>query len=839
MLISYNWLKDFFEKGVLDNVSPQEICNILNNQGIEVADSKYIGKDFENVVVAEVLEREKHPNADKLSLCKVFDGTNEYQVVCGAKNVEKGIKIAFSKIGAILPGGFKIEKAKIRGVESFGMICSEKELGLAKESEGIWILPSDAPLGEEFAKFIGFDDNIFEIEITPNRGDCLSILGIAREISAGLNLKIKMPEIKNIDESEKSDSFKTSDSFKKISVEIQNNLDCKTYSASLIKNIKNSVLTPNWIKFRLIKCGLRPINFFVDITNYILLEFGQPMHVFDYKKLESESEDLKKIIIRNAKNDEKIKALNDLEYKLNENNLVIADEKNPIAIAGVIGGLDSSVDEKTEEIVFESAVFSTSTVRKTSRSLGVSTDSSYRFERGVSFEIKNIALKRAIYLLLSVFPNAEIINFINLENKIEESRIIDLSLKKANKVLGKEYSKENIFEIFDKLNFNIKNITEENFSIQVPDYRNDITQDVDLIEEIARIDNYNNIAEKPILISPYIENQKNSKWKKVNEIKDFFVKLGFYEAVNYPFVSKQKMELFSKNESENQFFKIVNPLSEGEEFMTNNRLSRLIENAILTSKRNEESIKLFELDKVYAKNTNVGKDLENNENFVLAAAIMGNQNEIYWDDKNKGKKVDFYYIKGIFESFVKNLVFNNNPNNDSLSFKNLDSMDFDFSLKNIFDSVESVGIFLDNELIGFMGKISKKAEKIFDTKKEIFVFEINLEKVFFIMENSKQKSFSALSCFPMVERDLSLIVQNGTEYKNIEDTIKEETKSLLVDLKLVDIYEGEQIEKGSKNICVRFYLQSKNETLSDDKINFFQSKILKKLEENFNIKLRV
>ncbi len=441
--------------------------------------------------------------------------------------------------------------------------------------------------------------------------------------------------------------------------------------------------------------------------------------------------------------------------------------------------------------------------------------------------------------MLSVFPNAEIINFINLENKIEESRIIDLSLKKANKVLGKEYSKENIFEIFDKLNFNIKNITEENFSIQVPDYRNDITQDVDLIEEIARIDNYNNIAEKPILISPYIENQKNSKWKKVNEIKDFFVKLGFYEAVNYPFVSKQKMELFSKNESENQFFKIVNPLSEGEEFMTNNRLSRLIENAILTSKRNEESIKLFELDKVYAKNTNVGKDLENNENFVLAAAIMGNQNEIYWDDKNKGKKVDFYYIKGIFESFVKNLVFNNNPNNDSLSFKNLDSMDFDFSLKNIFDSVESVGIFLDNELIGFMGKISKKAEKIFDTKKEIFVFEINLEKVFFIMENSKQKSFSALSCFPMVERDLSLIVQNGTEYKNIEDTIKEETKSLLVDLKLVDIYEGEQIEKGSKNICVRFYLQSKNETLSDDKINFFQSKILKKLEENFNIKLRV
>lgn len=839
MLISYNWLKDFFEKGVLDKVSPQEICNILNSQGIEVADSKYIGKDFENVVVAEVLEKEKHPNADKLSLCKVFDGTNEYQVVCGAKNVDKGIKIAFSKIGAILPGGFKIEKAKIRGVESFGMICSEKELGLAKESEGIWILPNDAPLGEEFAKFIGFDDTIFEIEITPNRGDCLSILGIAREISAGLNLKIKMPEIKNIDESKKSDSFKTSDSFKKISVEIQNNLDCKTYSASLIKNVQNSVLTPNWIKFRLIKCGLRPINFFVDITNYILLEFGQPMHVFDYKKLESESEDSKKIIIRNAKNDEKIKALNDVEYKLNESNLIIADEKNPIAIAGVIGGLDSSVDEKAEEIVFESAVFSTSTVRKTARSLGVSTDSSYRFERGVSLEIKNIAMKRAIYLLLSVFPNAEIINFINLENKIEESRIIDLSLKKANKVLGKEYSKENIFEIFDKLNFNIKNITEENFSIQVPDYRNDITQDVDLIEEIARIDNYNNIAEKPILISPYIENQKNSKWKKVNEIKDFFVKLGFYEAVNYPFVSKQKMELFSKNESENQFFKIVNPLSEGEEFMTNNRLSRLIENAILTSKRNEESIKLFELDKVYAKNTNVGKDLENNENFVLAAAIMGNQNEIYWDDKNKGKKVDFYYIKGIFESFVKNLVFNNNPNNDSLSFKNLDSMDFDFSLKNIFDSVESVGIFLDNELIGFMGKISKKAEKIFDTKKEIFVFEINLEKVFFIMENSKQKSFSALSCFPMVERDLSLIVQNGTEYKNIEDTIKEETKSLLVDLKLVDIYEGEQIEKGAKNICVRFYLQSKNETLSDDKINFFQSKILKKLEENFNIKLRV
>ena len=830
MLISYKWLKEFFEDGDLENCQPQNIADVLVSQGIEVASIKYLGDSFSNVVSAQIVDLQKHPNADKLSLCKVSDGTDEYQVICGAKNVFKGAKIAFAKIGAVLPGDFKINKAKLRDVESFGMICSEKELGLSTESEGIWILPENTELGKNIIELAELDDYIFEVEITPNRGDCLSVLGIAREIAAGLNLELKMPNISschtersegsNIDvslELNMTERVQNDRVAKDLSVEILNQKACETYSAALIDGINISA-TPLWMKTRLVKAGLRSINLVVDITNYILLELGQPMHAFDFAKIAGS-----KIVVRNANSGEKIVALNNVEYKLSEQNLVIADSEKPVAIAGVIGGLDSAVDANTKTIIFESAIFNPTSVRKTAKGLAVSTDSSYRFERGVSWEIKDFAIKRAVDILMSLSSDCKVLKSINLlspchpEQSEGSKKAINLSLEKINKVIGKKYNSDEVLAVFKKLNFEIKSTGDENFAVSVPSHRNDISEQIDLIEEIVRIDGYKNIEAKPILISPFIESKKIDKLARINEFKQYFVGLGFFEAINYSFVSKAKVEFFGNNL--NDCFKIINPLSETEEIMTPSRLLRLIDNAVFSFKRSEELIKLFEIGKCFHKKTNVSENLENNENFVLAGVLIGNQDEICWN--NETKKVDFYYTKGVLNSFLKNVGLT------GISFK---ETDLDFLDKN-----SSADVFVNGKKIGFVGKLAKKAEKFFDVKTDVFVFEINID-TFFGLNN--EKSFKPLSCFPMVERDLSLIVKKGIKYDEINLVLVEVAADLLKNIKIFDVYEGEPIENGFKDISVRLYLQSEKETLADEKINILQNKILSELDEKLDIKLR-
>jgi phenylalanyl-tRNA synthetase beta chain len=507
--------------------------------------------------------------------------------------------------------------------------------------------------------------------------------------------------------------------------------------------------------------------------------------------------------------------LNNEEYKFSEQNLLIADAIEPIAIAGVIGGLTSSVDENTKTIVFESAIFNPASVRKTAKALTLSTDSSYRFERGVSSEIKNFAMKRAVDILLSVCPDAKLLQTMDFNTQDFEKRIINLSLEKINKIIGKKYTQEEVLFVFKKLNFDVK--YDGDFFITVPSHRNDIIDSIDLIEEVARIDGYKNIEPKPIFISPFLEHKKLDKLAKANDFKQYFVGLGFFEAINYSFVSKAKVEFFGENL--NDCFRIVNPLSETEEIMTPSRILRLIDNAVFSFKRSEELIKLFEIGKCFHKKTNSPDELEQNENFVLSGVLIGNQDDVSWN--NDTKKVDFFYTKGILQSFFEKVGVKN------YSFKQTET---DFLDKN-----NSADIFLDDKKIGFVGKLSKKSEKFFDIKSEVFVFETNIDD-FFSLEN--KKSFKALSCFPIVTRDLSLIVNKGIKYEHINSELVKLCGNLLKDIKIFDVYEGEPIAKDFKNISVRLYLQSEQETLSDEKINILQTKILAELDDKLAIKLR-
>lgn len=816
MLVSYNWLKDFFFEEDLEKLNPKIIVDLLNNQGIEVASSKDLSNVYKNVVVAEVLSREKHPNADKLSVCKVFDGKEEFQVVCGAKNVKENIKVAFSKVGAILPGNFEIKKAKIRGIESNGMICSKSELALEKESDGIWILPDSANVGEGLSEYLDFNDTIFEVEITPNRGDCLSILGIAREISAFLGIKIKMP--KSLDCLELDDE--------KFSIEIKND-GVFSYSALMIENIDNTLETPLFMKTRLIKCGMHSINFLVDITNYILLELGQPMHVFDYDKISFDGTK-KTIAIRNAFDAEKILLLNGKETILSKNDLVIADSQNPIAIAGIMGGENSSSTLDTKNIVFESAIFSPKLVRKTSRRLNISSDSSYRFERGVSNSIKNFAIKRALYLLDSEVKNYKIKAYINHEfPELKKEKIISVSVEKINKLLGKTFSYDEIKNILEKLNFRIK-LQDDNLLLTIPDYRNDINYDVDIAEEIARVYGYDNISPEPLLVYP--DRNDNKFFEKIDNIKHFFKNLGFFEAINYPFISEKNINFFNKDEKTENLFKIINPLSENEHYLANTKLFKLIENAIFSFRHSETNIRLFEINKIYRKITSQKEKLSDNEDFSLSLLLTGLKHPFYWNEKGK-EKVDFFYIKGICENFLKKYDF---------SFVDIEKTSYKYVLDNFLERTSSLAVLIDNKEIGFFGKLSEKLKKFFDIsdiKDDIFILELSISSI--LNFNNKRDINYYFSNFPIVERDLSLIVENSASYKDIENIIKNETKGVLLDINLIDIYEGEKIEKGYKNLCIRFRLQSNKETLTDQKVNFFQSKILKSLEKSLSVKLRI
>ncbi len=801
MLVSLKKIREFVDF----EMSIEELDNTLTMLGLEVESIVDYNKKYTGFYVAEVTECEKHPNADKLSVCQVNFGGDTVQVVCGAPNVRKGQKVVFGTIGAVVPnGGFKLEKRKIRDVVSFGMICSQVELDLGEESSGIWVLPEDAPVGMEFAKYYGLDDVVLEIGITPNKADCLSHLGIAREIAAKLNKKFRYPEIKVISNNENSENY--------ASITIEDASICPRYSARIIKNVKIQP-SPNWLRNALTKLGIRPINAAVDVTNYVLYEMGQPLHAFDYNKIEGN-----KIIVRKAKKEEAFVTLDGKTRILDDYMIVIADEKKPIALGGVMGGENSEITDDTTDILLESAYFNPSLIRKTSKKLGLSSDSSYRFERGVDIENVIPALNRAAVLIAELCGGEIVGSEIDVYPEPVKLKEIALRFERARKIIGCDISNDFMLQVFENLGFEKIEQTSEYVKYRIPHRRNDIFEEIDLIEEVARFYNYDNIEPNYVSSITFSEsivddNLQISPLK--NKIRHFIVSNGFTEILTQNMVDTRSAEIFTSNP-----VKIANPLGEELSIMRPSIVPSILKTINLNIRYGNTNLKIFEIGKIF-KHTDDNKALlpGYEEREILAISLIGKTFPKQWSEKER--PFDFYDLKGFVEDFADFLRL-------PISFSKIDS-------DGIY-SPNSLKIELDNYTIGYCGYVNRGILKNYDIEEDVLLAEIDFSQI--THYKTVENKYEPVSPFPTVDRDLAFIVDESTEAKSLLDEIRSNGGKLLSNVLIFDVYAGKNIPEGKKSLAFSLIFSSSERTLTDEEVDSTINQIIKAVESKFNAQLR-
>jgi phenylalanyl-tRNA synthetase beta chain len=787
MKLSYNWLKKFVDFGL----SPQELASMLISVGIETS-VVTTGYDWSNVITVKVFEVLKHPGADRLFLCRVNDGSKDYSIVCGAENIAVGQIVPLAKIDAILPGNFKINRSKIRGIVSEGMICSEADLGLKKESDGILILDKNIKTGIPLESVLVGLDSVLEIEITTNRGDCLSYLGVAREIGAKLRKILSFPIIKTFNVPHLN------------CVEVKSDL-CRRYIGSVISNVKIRP-SPGWLAGALERSGIRPVNNVVDITNYVMIELGQPLHAFDMTKFSS-----KKIVVRKAIDFEKITAFGGKEYKLDSEMLVIADSKNPVAIAGVIGGEYSGIDEKTETVFLESAIFDAVSIRKTSKKLNLSSESSYRFERGLGWDITELASWRAANLIIEI-AGGRMEAREDLQTVKYEKANIALRVEKVSKILGCAVKEDEITEILRFLGIELQ-LRGTIIFCAVPSWRNDIKKEVDLIEEIARIKGYDVITspEKKCATEVYVTD--NSFIHAVAE--EFRVKLnglGFSEALNYNFSEIAELEKFDLKYS----YKIANPISKENEVLRPSLLPALYKNLLLNIGWGSETVTLFEYGNIF---TELG------ERKAFAVIMYGKvwQEWWKWSEQKISPKYDFYFGGGI----IRNIL----PSDEFIIAENLNAESY-------YHSGKTASVIYKGKPVGQFGVL--KPSIIIDIESDVFYFEIDLEP----FENvcvEKKSLYKVYSKFPEVKRDISVTADKTLQFSEIEKVIKNVMNSggILKEYSLFSVYSDES-KIGNGKISYSFRLSYKNSerTLTDEEVNKNMNVLLQKLDTDFGVKLR-
>jgi len=692
MFVSYKWLHEFLRI----DLTSEELKDKLTFSGIEVEDVKVTGELLHKIIIGEIIKIEKLPDSDKLSICEVYDGENIHRVVCGAPNVVINQKIAFARVGTDF-GDFKLKKVKIRGVESNGMICSEKELGISDNHDGIMVIPSDEMTGTSLADYTGLSDTIFEVEITPNRPDLLGMIGIARDLSAQLNIPLLSPFneqkslVKDLPNSINND----------FSVEIHEKELCTRYIAIRIGNVKITS-SPKHIKEKLIKANIKPINNIVDITNYVMYIFGHPIHAFDQQCLEG-----KKILVRKSKPKEMFPALDHQMYELTGNELVIADTSKPIALAGVIGGKNSHITEETKDIVIEVACFNSSIIRRTSNSLKIFTDSSYRFERGMCEDTCETVAVNTAKLILDL-AGGKIIQKIDIYQEKKKPLTLKLRPQRVKKILSINIDNHKIISYLNNLGLEFLNADAESLFFKVPPYRIDLTREIDLIEEIIRLHNFNTIEKRTK--EPNIMNQDIFYIRR--KIKNYFVSKGFREVVNISFTDPLflKMMNICNEDYRQNVVKIVNPQGESFSILRSTLIPQLLKNVSKNLNFGNDNIKLFELNKVFTRN---GETLST-EKWRLSGVCVGREEIVYW--KEKREAVDYYDIKGLVEGIFK-----------------LCKIDLDFiSLSTEPFYMQNNGFTLKtkNQILGSIGKIDKRILDNFDIKSDVYLFDLDIDKIF-------------------------------------------------------------------------------------------------------------
>lgn len=804
MRISYNWLKQFIKT----DLKSEEIADILTDLGLEVEGvDKYesLKGGLQGVVIGHVLTCEKHPDADKLKITTVDlgDGNAPVQIVCGAPNVAAGQKVPVATIGTKLfdkeGNAFEIKKGKIRGQESHGMICAEDELGLGESHDGIMILNEDLKPGTPASKVFEIEtDEVFEIGLTPNRADAMSHMGVARDLRAGLLQKGTSSELITPSVSK----FKVEKRTLKIDIKVENEKLAPRYCGVTISGVTVKP-SPNWLQNRLKAIGLTPKNNIVDVTNYVLHELGQPLHAFDAAQIKGN-----KVVVKTVPAGTKFVTLDDIERTLHEEDLMICDESGPMCIAGVFGGKTSGVSEKTQAIFLESAYFNPVSVRKTAKRHTLSTDASFRFERGIDPSITEYALKRAALLIQEVAGGEITSDIVDIYPKKIEDFSVFIHFNKVNKIIGEEIKPETIKKILASLDIKVNSITEAGLGLTIPSYRVDVTREIDVIEEILRVYGYNNIKIPSKVNATTAYSSRTEEYKVQNIIANQLCSLGFNEMMANSLTTPDYVKL-SENLKEEFNVMMLNPLSSDLSAMRQSLLFSGLEAVSFNINRKRSDLKFFEFGKSYHKMPG-GYD----ENKHLTLLVTGNRQNESWT--NPQSKSDFFLFKGYINTILSRLGLDKKVS--SLPFEN-----------DVF--AEGLALAVGKEVIVEFGTVKKSILKYFDIKQEVLYADFAWDKIQKYV--STKIKFTDIPKYPEVRRDLALLLDENVPFEQIYNIAKQTEKGLLKDVNLFDVYQGTNLPEGKKSYAVSFILQDDSKTLTDTQID----KIMSKLQSNFESQL--
>ena len=775
--------------------------NALTMIGQEVEKIEVLGENLENVVTAQIIEKEMHPDSDHLTICKVDNGKEILQIVCGAPNHKAGDKVVLAQVGAKLAPDFVIKKGKIRGVESNGMLCSEEELNIGKDSDGIMILPEDTPVGVPMKEYLGINDTVFELEITPNRPDCLSHIGIARELGAYYNKEVKYPSFAINSES----SEKTTDN---ISVEIEDSNLAKRYVARIIKNVTVKE-SPKWLKERVESIGIRSINNIVDASNFIMMELNQPNHTFDLDKIEGG-----KIVVRAGHENEKLVTLDEQERELNSDDIVISDGVKAVALGGVMGGQNSEITENTKNILLEVANFNSQNVRKTSRRLTLFSESSYRFERRVDEENAINVINRLANIIQEVAGGEILEGVVDNYPVPYKKKTATLNFERLNRFVGKNIPRETVIGILTRLEIEVVD-NWETLTLTAPTYRDDLENEQDYFEEVIRMygfDNIENILPKlDISEKPVIDTTKLS-----TQVKLIAANAGLKEVINYSFVPKDAMEKikYTSVEREN-LIDLLRPITEDFVTLRPTLLYSLLKNAKENMNRNATNIRFFEVSRTFVKAEELAK-----EEVKLGIILAGENNKTLWNPKPV--PYDFYDLKGIVEEIFTQLKFNN------YMIKR--------SEQSQFHPGRSVDVFVGRELIGSFGEIHPDVLENFDLgKTSVLVGEFNIDLIQKYI--GKKIKYQGIVKYPSVPRDFAFVMREDILVGDVLKTIQKVDKKI-EKVELFDIYQGAGVLPGMKSVAISVILRDKNKTLEEKEIVDISNKIVAKVEKDYGAVLR-
>ena len=786
MQFSKAWLQEFFDK----SIDKADLDEVLTMAGLEVDDIKDLSKISELIVVGEIVSVEKHPNADRLKVCQVNIGLEKsIQIVCGAPNAKVGIKVPCALVGAKL-SDFEIKKAKLRGVDSNGMLCSAKELGVSQDSEGLYELELDKEAGQLIIDALLLNDVVYTISLTPNRADCLSMLGIAREVSALLELPLK-----DINKPLVKESFTLDQK-----VEIHEKHQCPRYCGVQIRNINNKVTLPIWIQQNLERGGISSINPVVDITNYVLLEMGQPLHAFDQSKISGE------ISVRRAQGNESLQLLNNQNIKFDGVELIIADESGPLALAGIMGGDFSATNNNTTEIFIESAYFDPTNIAGRARSFGLNTDSSHRFERGVDFGNTSSALQRAVALVIE-FCGGECSNILDLKNNIPKREPIKLRVKKVADIMGVALKDSDIKSILDKLNLSYSQ-HEDEFLVTPPSFRFDLSIEEDLVEEVIRIYGYNNIPALTPISQDKMRASPDNK-KTIYSIKTSLANLGYNEVVSYSFIDKETEEKLHANLDTIQ---LQNPIASQMDVMRSKLWGSHIEALIYNLNRGQNHVRIFEIAPVYQK---IKSDFK--ETLMLSGLVYGDSVPEQWGEEKR--EANFYDIKGDIEIISRNTLSISTP-------KKL--------VPEIFHPGQAAELLMGQDSIGWLGQLHPAWQQKYELTGKAYLFELSMESLI----NTETLKIKLPSKFPPLRRDISVLVDQHVNAGEIVDEVNSQGIDRVIDFYPFDIYEGKEIENNKKSIAFLILMQDTYKTLEEEDINNITNQVIDILQKEFKASLR-